>query len=574
MVQDPNNAASWDPVTLTYAVDGEEVELPLRLLLVGRFSTNDLGSGGREPKPVTPATLDAVIADMAPELTLTVRDCLVDDERSRDLVVRISCMDDFLPGSLVVNVPELTSVLELIEAIRAGDVSHLAAGDDHFARLLDDLGWHEEGGDRIWVDYAIAELSDRLSGQLDEVLHHPAFQELESNWRNVNVVLSQCDEDQCRIDLLDVSAADLAEDFRTATDLESSLLYWTIHAREFGQYGGEPYAAVIAAFQFGPSAEDIELLRSISRVCAWAHSPFLAGASPALFGLEQFDELAEMTSLLELKRAPRLAKWWSFVEEESSRYVALTVPRVLLRAPYDGQDGSSGFAYQEAVASNRRHCLWGVAAFGLAECLVRSFRRFRVCFDITGPSGGRVWGLPARRPQNGRQDPSHTVEAVFPEGREAELTELGFIPVNVARAHDYVVFNSAHSLHAAVAGGRVAKGDRDDLGTRLGTQLPYLFLASRVAHYLKVIQRDMIGTLRTEAEMQTELDAWLRRYVSDVDNPSPDIRARRPLRTAQLEVADDAGDGTAYRMHLQLVPHTRYLNAEFSLSLEGRLGRA
>ncbi len=564
----------WDPISLTYSSEGREVELPLRLLLMGEFSTRKMPDSGGEPKPVTPATLDAVIEEIAPVLELSLPDCLLDGEDTRELQVPLRCMDDFKPGRIVANVPELNRVLEVTEHLRAGQVAQIAKGDTYLEGLLAELGWDDRGIDRSWIDYAVAELNDRLRRQIDEVLHHSEFQRLEANWRSVDLVLQQCEEGACRVDLLDISVPELAENFKSAVRLDDSLLYSILHAREFGQYGGEPYAAVIASYELGASAEDVALLRSISRVSAWAHAPFLAGASPALFGLERFDELVEATSLHELRRSPSLAKWWSLSSEESSRYVGLTAPRVLLRAPYDGYDEESGFVYHESIVSSRRHCLWGVAAFALAECMVRSFLHYRVCFDITGPGGGRVESVPAQWPRRDGQGPAHGVETVFPEAREAELTELGFIPVSIARAHDFIAFNSARSIHSAEELVKVTRDDRDDLGLRLGAQLPYLFLVSRVAHYLKVIQRDMIGSSKSEAEMQSELDSWLRRYVSDVDSPSAEIRARRPLRAANLSVTDEAGDGSAYRMHLELVPHTRYLNSEYSLSVEGRLGRA
>jgi len=376
--------------------------------------------------------------------------------------------------------------------------------------------------------------------------------------------------------LLDLTREDLLEDCRAATSPDKSLLFQTVYAREFGQYGGEPYAAVIGGFQFGPGPQDIELLRHVVQICSYAHAPFLAGASPALFGLDHFGELIDTGSLHELRRNPRLARWWSFVDNEITRYLALTVPRILLRKPHgegEEEQGAETFAYQENVTASHAHGLWGVAAFAVAGSLVRSFERYRVCVDITGPQGGRIRGLPdlPRRTQHGLTYP---VEVLLSESKEAEVTGLGFMPVGVARAHEHVGFNTAHSVHWATVNDEAKRHtDPESLGLRLGAQLPYIFLISRVAHYLKIIQRDMIGTMRTEAEMESELQSWLKRYVSDVESPSPELRARRPLRSANLRVTDDAGDGSSYRMHLDLVPHTKFMSSDFSLSLDGHLGK-
>lgn len=573
MAEPATDSPEWDPLSLTYAFDGEEVELPMRLLLLGRFSTAPIDERRRESMPVARDNVDALVRELRPTLDITVSDRLLRNDDSRDVHIRIEGMDDFGPENLVRHVPVLAGVLDLIERLRGGE-SDVEDGSDQ-ARLLAELGFGEADDQSLWRDYAIAELNDRLGRQLDEILHHPEFQELEANWRSLCLVMAEMDDErQCRIDLLDVGRGELLEDFRAAANADASLLFQTIYAREFGQYGGEPYAAVIAGYQFGPGADDVELLRHIARVCSYAHAPFLAGAAPAMFGLERFDQLVDATSLPELKRAPRFAKWWGFVDEEITRYVALTVPRVLLRRPYDSdREGTTSFAYRENVTHDRAHGLWGSAAFAFAGCLLRSYERFRVCVDITGPSGGRVQGLPEVGGDDHRGT-GHPVEVLLSERKEAELSELGFMPLAVARAHDYVVFNAAHSLHwAAIDADRKRRDDPESLGLRLGAQLPYIFLISRVAHYLKVIQRDMVGTMRTEAEMEAELHGWLRRYVSDVENPAPALRARRPLRKAELSITDDEGDGSSYRMHLNLVPHTKFMSAEFSLSLDGRLGK-
>jgi type VI secretion system protein ImpC len=192
--------------------------------------------------------------------------------------------------------------------------------------------------------------------------------------------------------------------------------------------------------------------------------------------------------------------------------------------------------------------------------------------DVAGPQGGRIDGLPAidERAATGRTQP---VEVVLSERKEAELSELGLMPVAVARAQQYVGFNAANSLHWANAQQGSRSMDAETLGDKLSAQFPYLFLVCRIAHYLKVIQRDMVGAMRTAAELQTELESWLRRYVSDVDQPAPELRGRRPLRQAHLVLADDPADASRFHMHLDLMPHAKLMNSEFSLAVDGVLGR-
>jgi type VI secretion system protein ImpC len=572
MVEADTRDAAWDPLSLTYAVEGREVELPLRLLLVGRLTARGSGEGRATPVPVPARDVDSALRELAPRIEVTVPDRLTGGSEPLALTVDVHGMDDFLPGRLATNLPPLARMAEVMSRLRAGEPVAEAG-------LRDALTGLEEGAEAdtaAWRQYAIAELNGRLARQIDEILHHPAFQEVEANWRNVAMALAATGDDaRCRIDLLDIGRDELLEDFRAAAGLEHSLLYQTVYTREFGQYGGEPYAALVGAYEFGPGAADVELLRHVAAVCARAHAPFIAGGAPALLGLRRFEELGDASSLLELRRAPRFARWRSLLDDPDTRYIGLTMPRVLLRRPHRAADDPDApFSYREDVTADRANGLWSVAAFAFVGCLVRSFRRYAVCVDVTGPEGGRLDGLPELAGERDSTWPGHPIEVVLSERKEAELTELGFMPVAVARARDAVLFNAAASLHAgSPEAGIAGASERETLGLRLGVQLPYVFLVSRIAHYLKVIQRDMIGTQRTEAEMQAELDGWLRRYVSDVENPDPALRARRPLRMAQLSIRDDSGDGTAYEMHLDLVPHTRFMSAEFSLSLDSRLGK-
>jgi len=570
MVMPDNNVrCQWDPISLTYSAEDKERELPLRLLVLGRFSAQPTPLENIEPTPVTRASLDAVLRELAPTLSLTVADRLLPDAGARVVRIPLQGLADFGPDRLIEQVPELKAVLALIEQLRSGQ----APTAPQLTPMLITLGWQEgREADDLWRDYAIAELYLRLGQQLDELLHHRDFQALEANWRALALIAGQLgDGQECRLDILDLDKSALQEDFRGHPNADETLLYRTLYTREFGQYGGEPYTAVLAAYAFGPGAADIELLRDIAGVAAAAHAPFIADAGPDFFELGRFEMLSDTSSLPDIQRGPRFAKWRSFLSEDATRYIALLLPRLLVRVPYDYRSGSVGarvgaLAYRENISRRHTDCLWGSAALGFAGCLIRSYQRFRICVDVVGPVGGRLEGLPRTDDK-----PWHPTEIQLTERKEAELSELGFMPIAVARAHGYSGFNSAHSIHwGAIEPSEARRNDKHSLGLRLGAQLPYVFLISRIAHYLKVIQRDMLGTVTSPAEMETQLNTWLRRYVSDMENPAAGMRSQRPLRQAQLTVREEGG---VYRMHLSVSPHTKHLGADFSLSLDSGLGR-
>jgi type VI secretion system protein ImpC len=100
-----------------------------------------------------------------------------------------------------------------------------------------------------------------------------------------------------------------------------------------------------------------------------------------------------------------------------------------------------------------------------------------------------------------------------------------------------------------------------------------MFIISRLAHYLKVIQRENIGTWKERADLETELNNWIRQYVADMDSPMPGVRSRRPLRQAQVGVEEVEGEPGWYRVSLRVRPHFKYMGAFFTLSLVGKLDK-
>ena len=106
---------------------------------------------------------------------------------------------------------------------------------------------------------------------------------------------------------------------------------------------------------------------------------------------------------------------------------------------------------------------------------------------------------------------------------------------------------------------------------KLSTQFPSMFIINRLAHYIKVLQRENLGTWKSRSELQDELNGWIRQYVSDQENPSADVRSRRPLRKARIDVEEVEGEVGWYRANLLVQPHFKYMGADFTLSLSSRL---
>ncbi|HIC86093.1 MAG TPA: type VI secretion system contractile sheath large subunit [Desulfobacterales bacterium] len=427
------------------------------------------------------------------------------------------------------------------------------------------------------VDQMIAEIDKKLSLQLDAILHHPDFQKLESAWKSLKFLVERTDfRENIKIELLNVSKEDLLEDFEDSPEVVKSGLYKIVYTAEYGQFGGQPYAAMIGNYEFGPGAQDVKLLQYIGSVAAMAHAPFIASAGPQFFGLENFQGLPNLKDLKSIFEGPQYTKWQAFRESEDARYVGLTLPRFLLRLPY-GPDTQplKAFNYQEDVSGSHEHYLWGNTAFAFATRLTESFAKYRWCANIIGPmGGGAVEDLPLHQYEAmGAVQTKIPTEVLISERREFELAEEGFIALTMRKGSDNAAFFSANSCQKPKFFGISKEGKEAELNYKLGLQLPYMFIINRLAHYLKVIQRENIGTWKERVDLERELNNWIRQYVADMDNPLPSVRSRRPLRQAQVTVEEVEGEPGWYRVGLKVRPHFKYMGAFFTLSLVGKLDK-
>ena len=430
---------------------------------------------------------------------------------------------------------------------------------------------------KAMVDRMIAEIDAKLSRQMDEILHHRDFQALESSWRGLKLLVERTNfRENIKLEILNASKQDLLEDFEDSPDIVQSGLYKHIYTAEYGQFGGQPVGALIANYFFDPSAPDIKTLQYVASVASMSHAPFIAAAGPKFFGLESFTGLPDLKDLKDHFEGPQFAKWQSFREQEDARYVGLTVPRFLLRNPYDPEENPvKSFVYKENVANSHEHYLWGNTAYTFASRLTDSFAKFRWCPNIIGPqSGGAVEDLPLHHFESmGEIETKIPTEVLVSDRREYELAEEGFIALTMRKGSDNAAFFSANSAQKPKFFGNSEEGKTAQLNYKLGTQLPYLFIVNRLAHYLKVLQREQIGAWKERTDLELELNKWIRQFVADQENPSSEVRSRRPLRAAQVNVSDVEGEPGWYRVSLSVRPHFKYMGADFTLSLVGKLDK-
>ncbi|MDR3719379.1 MAG: type VI secretion system contractile sheath large subunit [Bryobacteraceae bacterium] len=423
------------------------------------------------------------------------------------------------------------------------------------------------------INARIAQIDHLISLQLNEVLHHAAFQKLEGTWRGLKFLLDQSETgENLKIKVFNATKKDLLRDLQRAPEFDQSALFKKVYEEEFGIFGGAPFAAMVGDYEFGHGPEDIELLEKISNVASAAHAPFLSAASPEMFNLESFTQLDAPRDLAKVFDTTEYAKWKSFRQSEDSRYVALTGPRILMRLPYGkATKPVEEFAYEERVdGSDHNKYLWGNSAFALGAKLTAAFALYGWCAAIRGvEGGGLVEGLPVHNFYTDEGDIAMKcpTEAPITDRREKELADLGFAPLVHCKGTDYAAFFSVQSCQKP----KMFDNEAANANARLSAQLPYILAVSRFAHYLKAMMRDKIGSFTSRVECERWLNQWITNYVTPDDTASASVKASHPLREARIEVMEVAGKPGVYRAVAFMRPHFQLDELSVSLRLVAEL---
>lgn len=483
-----------------------------------------------------------------------------------------------MPNTKVVETPVIEQIMEKSKYSKSDESYSIAKRG--VAEFISEIVKSDNALEKInkfALDEMIAHIDHLLSKQMDEILHNEEFQKLESTWRGLRFLVERTDfNENIKIDLFDITKEEALEDFENNPDITQSIVYKNIYSAEYGQFGGEPVGAIVGDYQLGSTSIDMTFLNKMASIAAMSHSPFLTSFGPKFFGLDDYTELANIQDLQGLLEGPQYARWRSFRENEDSKYTGLLVTRFLARSPYDSEENPiKSFNYKEDVHHSHQHLLWANSAYTFCTRLTESFAKYRWCGSIIGPkSGGAVKDLPTYFYESfGTMQSKIPTEVLITDRREYELAEAGFITLTLRRDSNNAAFFSANSPLKPKLFQNTPEGKEAETNYRLGTQLPYIFLVSRLAHYLKVLQREEIGSWKERRDIENGLNEWIRQYISDQENPPAEVRSRRPFRAAQVKVDDIAGEPGWYKIGLNVRPHFKYMGGNFELSLVGKLDK-
>ncbi|MGH7122270.1 MAG: type VI secretion system contractile sheath large subunit [Acetobacteraceae bacterium] len=429
-------------------------------------------------------------------------------------------------------------------------------------------------------DRAIAAIDSKLSAQLNEVMHHPKFLQLEGTWRGLHhLVMNSETGTSLKIKVMNLPKRELTRDLTRAVEFDQSQLFKKIYENEFGTPGGEPYGTLIGDYEWTQHPDDVETLRLVSNIAAAAFAPFISAAGAGMFGFKDWTELSKPRDLAKIFDTQEYAKWRSYRDSEDSRFVTLVMPRVIARLPYGSATKPiDEFNYEEAPydaagaarpLDHQQYC-WMNAAYVMGTRLTDAFAKYGFCVAIRGAEGGgKVENLPTHlfTSDDGDLDSQCPTEIGITDRREFELSNQGFLPLCHYKNTDYAVFFGAQSTQ------KPKKYDRPEAtaNASISARLPYIMASSRFAHYLKVLARDKIGSFMEASDCERWLDRWIKNYVNSNENAGPETKARYPLREAKVEVKEIPGKPGSYNAVAYLRPWLQMEELTTSLRMVARI---
>ena len=424
------------------------------------------------------------------------------------------------------------------------------------------------------IEAIIAEIDKKLTEQVNKIIHHEDFKNLEGSWRGLKHLVFNTETDETlKIRVMNISKKDLAKTVKNFPGAlwDQSPLFKKLYEEEFGTPNGEPYGCMIGDYQFDHTPPDVAILSGMSKIAAAGHCPFFAAAAPTVMNMDSWQELSNPRDLTKIFSSPEYAPWQSLRKSDDARYLGLTMPRYLARVPYGSKtDPVEAFAFEEETeGGSHDQYVWSNSAFAMGVNIARAFKLYGWCARIRGPeSGGMVEGLPCHTfpTDDGGVDMKCPTEIAITDRRESELAKNGFIPLSHWKNTDYAVFMGAQSLQ------KPAEYEDADAtaNANMSARMPYLFATCRFAHYLKTMVRDKIGSFKERDDMEKWLNNWINQYTVDA-SASEETKAKYPLAEAQVKIQEVPGNPGYYTSQFWLRPHYQLEGLTVSLRMVSKL---
>ncbi len=417
------------------------------------------------------------------------------------------------------------------------------------------------------IHSSIAEIDHLINQQLNKIIHHPRLQKLEASWRGLWFLAEQAEEAKnVKIKVLDASWADVTKDINRALEFDQSQLFQKIYNSEYGIAGGEPFGVLIGDYEISHRTskrhphDDLATLEGLAEIAATAFAPFIAGTSAELFGLDNFTGLGQPLNLQNIFNQKEYIKWQRFRDKPDARFIGLTLPRILLRLPYRSQPGSykGVFFYEQSATSSNENYLWGNACYGFASILIREFINVGWFGHIRGVirnqiGGGLLTTLPVDCFKTDAENiqPKPITDVIITDHLEREMSDLGFLPLCQCYDSPFAAFYNNQSVHKP----KLQSNKEANVNAKLSVMLQHILCGSRIAHYIKIIFRDKIGSFQSAGMVEEYIQNWLHKYTTGREDLEWEAQARYPLREASVSVKEHPAKPGQFLCVIHMKPH-------------------
>jgi type VI secretion system protein ImpC len=420
-----------------------------------------------------------------------------------------------------------------------------------------------------------SQINDKLHEDLNAIVHDENFKAMEANWLGLHNLIESTDwSADVMIDMFDCTKEELGEDLENnAVDLINGEFFKKVYVAEYDQFGGLPYGAIIGLYEFENTREDRAWLSTMGKLANASHAPFISSVGPKFFGCKNIEEMADIRDLRAHMSHPRFEKWQAMRDTEEAAYLGLTLPRFLLRAPYHPENNPAGpgLTYEEEIRTQNGggDFLWCNASLLFAKNMIGSFINSGWCQYLRGPKGGgKIEHLPRYAfDLNGQQEIKAPIEMVIPDYRELAFADLGFIPLIYRKGGSEACFFSSQSIKKS----KRFKDPHDSENSQLVTNLSYTLSITRIAHYVKCIMRDNIGSSADGAYINNVLQTWLSQYVTTVVNPDDLTLRYYPFKAAQVITTPQEGMIGWYNSEITILPHIQFEGLDVELKMDVRI---
>ncbi|MGR5500074.1 type VI secretion system contractile sheath domain-containing protein [Vibrio sp. DNB22_10_4] len=417
------------------------------------------------------------------------------------------------------------------------------------------------------VTRLIAEIDRRMSSQISNIIHHPSFCNLEATWRGVETLaFLPVNYQKVRIKLLDVSWNELSHELNTAVSLKRTALYNLIANRELNTSGGQPFGMMVVDHDISMNVDSdfddlytLELLASMGQLCL---CPFILSPEDTFFGEAGADWLSDIHRIEKILQGPDYTAWQRLRSLTQARFLGVAMPKVRLRKAY-GTQSSTSFIFTETY--QLRQGLWGSASILFASTALREFNRINWFGFMKSRWQDKLMGALVNVPTNGQgtlATYNPTPEITFYTDMGNFYTEHGFIPLCRSATTDKYFFRGNRSIWDK------AKDDSELVAGQIQTTL----MICRIAHFLKVQIRGMIGNFQSAEECELYLNDWLQKYTSNLFNADEATMAKYPLSKSRVEVKEVSGESDRYVCNVLIQPQYQFDNVCGEVLLSTDLG--